>query len=153
MKKIYDNFEEATGVALLAFMAILAFLNVVTRYLIHYSFAFTEEVEVAALVWLTVLGAAAGFRKGVHLGFGLLALRFPELGRRLLLPLASVLTILTLCILFGFSIGQMREEIGLGITTEALNIPQFWYTLALPVGCVLMVVRVVEASLKEMRGK
>ena len=63
-------------------MAIFAFLNVITRYFIQYSFAFTEEVEVACLVWLTMLGAAAGFRRGIHLGFDLLKMRFPNLEKK-----------------------------------------------------------------------
>lgn len=143
--------EEAAGVILLAFMSILAFVNVITRYLVHYSFASTEEVEVACLVWLTMLGAAAGFRRGIHLGFNLLALRFPRLGKKVLFPLASVLTILTVCILIWFSLLQMRDEFGLKIATEALGIPQWWYTLALPVGGVLVIFRVIEAACKELK--
>ena len=153
MRRVYDNMEEVLGVVLLALMALLAFTNVVTRYFINYSFAFTEEAEVAALVWLTMLGAAAGCRKGVHRGFGLLALRFPVFGRRVLLPLASLLTIATIVILFYFSVFQIRDEISLAITSEALAIPQWWYTLALPVGAVLIVIRIVEATWRELRGK
>ena len=69
-----------------------AFLNVITRYFIQYSFAFTEEVEVACLVWLTMLGAAAGFRRGIHLGFDLLKIRFPALGKIFSCSLGAVLT-------------------------------------------------------------
>src|SRR5512137_1067603 len=119
-------------------MAVFAFLNVVTRYFIHYSFAFTEEVEVACLVWLTMLGAAAGFRRGIHLGFDLLALRFPKLGKNLLYPLASVLTILTVCVLIWLSLLQIKDEWELKIGSEALGIPQWLYTLAIPVGGILM---------------
>jgi len=98
-----------------------------------------------------MLGAAAGFRRGIHLGFNLLALRFPRLGKKVLFPLASVLTILTVCILIWFSLLQMRDEFGLKIATEALGIPQWWYTLALPVGGVLVIFRVIEATYKELR--
>ncbi len=150
-RNFYEHMEEMGGVVLLAGMALLAFINVITRYFIHYSFAFTEEVEVACLVWLTVLGAAAGFRRGIHLGFNFLELRFPILGRRFLFPLASVLTIVTMCVLAWFSVFQIRDEFGLDIATEALGVPQWWYTLALPVGAVLMIVRVVEATWKELK--
>jgi TRAP-type C4-dicarboxylate transport system permease small subunit len=150
--KIWQNLEEAAGVALLALMAVLAFLNVITRYFIHYSFAFTEEVEVACLVWVTMLGAAAGFRRGIHLGFDLLALRFPGLGRKLLYPFASALTIFTVAILIWFSLLQIRDEISLKTTTEALGLPQWWYSLALPVGGILVIIRIVETAWKRMKG-
>jgi TRAP-type C4-dicarboxylate transport system permease small subunit len=149
--KIRDNMEEVAGVILLAFMSVLAFLNVITRYFIHYSFASTEEVEVACLVWLTMLGASAGFRRRIHLGFDLLAFRFPKLGKNILYPLASVLTILTICILIWFSLLQMKDEWELKIGSEALGIPQWLYTLAIPVGGILMSIRIIEATWKRWK--
>jgi TRAP-type C4-dicarboxylate transport system permease small subunit len=151
MKKILENFEEFSGVILLAIMALLAFANVITRYFIQYSFAFTEEVEVAALVWLTMLGAAAGFRRGIHLGFNLLELKYPNLGRNVLYPLASILTVITVCALIWFGIYQIKDEVELKTTTEALGIPHWWYSLSLPVGGVLVIVRVIEAAWRKLR--
>ncbi len=151
-RKIQENLEEVAGVVLLGIMAVFAFLNVITRYFIHYSFASTEEIEVACLVWLTMLGAAAGFRRGAHLGFNLLELRFPSL-RNVLFPLASVLTILTVSILVWISILQIKDELALGITSEALGIPQWLYTLAIPVGGLLVILRVVEAWYGESKRK
>jgi TRAP-type C4-dicarboxylate transport system permease small subunit len=151
LKKIYEHFEEATCVVLLVTMSGLAFVNVITRYFIQYSFAFTEEVEVACLVWLTMLGAAAGFRRKIHLGFDLLALRFPSLGKKVLFPLASILTIFTVFMLIWFSITQIRIEISLDTMTEALNIPHWLYTLAIPTGGALIIFRIIEAAWKELK--
>ena len=150
-KKVYENLEEVAGVILLAVMAIFAFLNVITRYFIQYSFAFTEEVEVACLVWLTMLGAAAGFRRGIHLGFDLLKMRFPNFGKKVLVPLSSILTFVTMCLLIWFSVYQIRDEMDFKTATEALNIPQWWYTLAIPVGGTLILVRIVEEAYKEFK--
>jgi TRAP-type C4-dicarboxylate transport system permease small subunit len=150
LKKIQENLEEAAGVVLLGIMAVFAFLNVITRYFIQYSFASTEEIEVACLVWLTMLGAAAGFRRGIHLGFNLLELRFPSL-RKVLFPLASVLTILTVSILVWISLFQIKAELDLGITSEALGIPQWLYTLAIPVGGLLVILRILEAWYREYK--
>jgi TRAP-type C4-dicarboxylate transport system permease small subunit len=153
LKKIFQQGEEAAGVFLLFVMCLLAFANVLTRYFIRYSFAFTEEVEVACLVWLTMLGAAAGFRRGIHLGFSLLSLRFPILGKRVLFPLATLLTAVTVTLLIGFGFFQIRDEISLNVQTEALNIPQWWYTLAIPVGGLLILLRLMEAAWKEWKGQ
>jgi len=151
--RFYKNMEEVAGVILLAFMSVLAFINVITRYFIHYSFAFTEEVEVACLVWLTMLGAAAGFRRGIHLGFDLLAFRFPRLGKNVLYPLASVLTVITVSVLIWLSLLQIRDERELKIATEAVGILQWWYTLAIPVGGLLTIFRIIEATWQTLRKK
>jgi TRAP-type C4-dicarboxylate transport system permease small subunit len=151
LKKISEHGEEAAGVFLLFFMCLLAFINVLTRYFIRYSFAFTEEIEVAGLVWLTMLGASAGFRRGIHLGFNLLTLRFPVFGKKVLFPLATCLTSSTICLLIWFGASQVRDEISLNVQTEALNIPQWWYTLSIPVGGLLILIRLMETAWKERR--
>jgi TRAP-type C4-dicarboxylate transport system permease small subunit len=144
-RKIYENLEEAAGVLLLAIMAAFAFLNVITRYFIHYSFASTEEIEVAGLVWLTMLGTAAGFRRGIHLGFNLLELHFPDLNKKILFPFSSILTMIAICVLVWVSLLQIRDEMMLTISTEALGIPQWWYTIAIPAGGILILFRIAEA--------
>ena len=153
MKRLFEQFEEILGAGLLAVMAVLAFLNVLTRYFIQYSFAFTEEIEVALLVWLTMLGAAAGFRRGMHLGFNFLAERFPTSARKIFLALSALLSVVMFSLLLWFSIGQIQQELQLQITTEALGIPQWGYTLALPVGSVLIIFRIMEATIRVMRRK
>jgi len=64
-------------------MTLVAFVNVVTRYVVRYSLAFTEEVVVSLFVWLTLLGTAIAFREGSHLAFEVLVDRLPAAGRRL----------------------------------------------------------------------
>ncbi len=153
MKALTQQFEEAVSVVLLAVMGILAFANVLTRYFIHYSFAFTEEIEVALLVWVTMLGGAACFRRGLHLGFTYLAERLPAAWRKAVAALSGGLMLVVCAVLFRFSLVQIRDEIEMSITTEALGIPQWWYTLAIPVGCLFIALRVVEATVGNLRGK
>lgn len=153
MKRVLDHLEEGIGVVLLAIMAAFAFLNVITRYFIQYSFSSTEEIEVACLVWLTMLGAAAGFRRGIHLGFDLLRLKFPALGRNVLFPLGALLSMATVAILIWFSFRQMADEMALNTTTEALGIPQWFYTLAIPVGGALIIFRIIEKACKTFKGE
>jgi len=84
-------------------------------------------------------------------GFDLLAIRFPNLGKNILFPLASILTIFTVSILIWFSITQIRIEIDLDTMTEALNIPHWLYTLAIPSGGILIIIRIIEAACKELK--
>ncbi|HVO68277.1 MAG TPA: TRAP transporter small permease [Syntrophales bacterium] len=151
LKFLYANFEELVSAFLLAVMAVFAFLNVLTRYLIHYSFAFTEEIEVALLVWITMLGAAAGFRRGIHLGFNFLSSKIPPIGQKLFLLTGSVLAVFCFGILLRYSIVQIQDELTLQVTTEALGIPQWWYTIALTAGSLLVIFRVVEITVNNLR--
>src|SRR5574341_1602519 len=77
-----ENFEEAVCAGMLLFMATLAFVNILARYLTTFSLAFSEEIEVSLLVYLTMLGTAAGFKRGVHLGLVFLVNWLPRAAQR-----------------------------------------------------------------------
>lgn len=143
---IREHWEETAGALLLLAMAVLAFANVLTRYFIQYSLAFTEEMEVGALVWLTTLGAAAGFRRGAHLSVTFLLERLPPWGRRAARTLAILLGVALFLALVTFALWQIRDERFLGITSEALGIPQWWYTAGLVLGGAAVLIRLLQAA-------
>lgn len=139
-----DHFEEAACALLLLVMASVAFVNVLIRYGTNYSFAFVEEVEVSALVYLTVFGGAAAFRKGLHLGLHFVFVRFPLPLRRVVLILSMALILLVFGTLAYYGIAQMRDEMALTTLSEALQVPQWAYTLAVPLGSLLIIARALE---------
>jgi TRAP-type C4-dicarboxylate transport system permease small subunit len=146
-----EHFEEAICSGLLLFMATLAFVNILTRYLTNFSLAFTEEVEVSLLVYLTMLGTAAGFRRGIHLGLVFLVNRFPRLAQRWLQVGSAALAAGLFLALLWFSVRQIQDEIAMATTSEALAIPQWLYTLGLPLGSILITARILQATRKALR--
>jgi C4-dicarboxylate transporter DctQ subunit len=146
-----DNFEEAVCAGLLFFMATLAFLNILTRYFTNFSLAFSEEIEVSLLVYLTMLGAAAGFKRGIHLGLVFLINWLPRPAQRWIRVGGAVLASGLFLALLYFSIRQIQDEIAMATTSEALAIPQWWYTLGLPVGSIIIVARIIQATRRALR--
>jgi TRAP-type C4-dicarboxylate transport system permease small subunit len=146
-----DRLEEGGCVLLLAVMTGLAFVNVVTRYLIRFSLAFTEEVVVSLFVWLTLLGASIAFREGLHLGFTYLVDRAPRPVRRASVWFSAALAVVLYASLIHFGLGQIRSERLLGATSEALAVPQWWYTAGIPaIGC-LSLLRIVQGAMRADR--
>ena len=82
--KILDYAEETFIVLCLAFMSIMNFINVVSRYCFSNSFSFTEELTVMAFVWITMFGVAAGYKRCAHLGMSYIVERFPKKGQAIL---------------------------------------------------------------------
>jgi len=76
MKKL--KIEEVLIIIILGIMALVDFVNVLSRYIFHFSFAATEEITVNLFVWLTVLGIAVAFERGSHLGMNTLFDKFPK---------------------------------------------------------------------------
>lgn len=134
-------------------MACLAFANVITRYIFHYPLAFTEELEVNALVWLTLFGTASAFRRKRHLRMLFFLDKFPPFVQTGLNMLMSVLGVGLFLWLGYLGYYQLMDERLLEITSESLGLPQWLYTVCIPVGCGLIVIRIIEAAIKEHMGK
>ncbi len=59
--------EEALGAAAMAAICLISFANVVVRYATDISFAFTEELSVFLLVFMTFVGASLAFAGNEHI--------------------------------------------------------------------------------------
>lgn len=155
MKRVIERVEEGLLVLLMAVMVVVAFVNVVTRYLIRFSLAFTEEIVVSMFVWLTLLGTAIAFRQGAHLGFSFIVDRCPKAVQRITIWLAALLGVVLFGFLIYFGIGQIQSERQLGTTSESLAIPQWWYTAGIPVFGLLIIARILEGAVladRKVRG-
>jgi TRAP-type C4-dicarboxylate transport system permease small subunit len=151
VSRLADRVEEGACVLLLAVMTLVAFVNVVTRYLIRFSLAFTEELVVSLFVWLTLLGTAVAFREGSHLAFTFLVDRCPGALRRPSIWLSAALGVALFGLLIYFGLGQIRSERMLGTTSEALAIPQWWYTAGIPAFGLVVIVRIIQGAVRADR--
>jgi TRAP-type C4-dicarboxylate transport system permease small subunit len=147
MRQIVQRVEEGLMVLVMAVMTLVAFVNVVTRYFIRLSLAFTEEIVVSLFVWLTLLGTAIAFRQGAHLGFSFIVDRAPKALQRASIWFAAALGVVLFGVLIYFGIGQIRSERMLGTTSESLAIPQWWYTAGIPVMGLLIIARIIEGAI------
>ena len=150
---IAEHLEEVLGATLLAAMSCLAMANVLSRYVLHLPLAFTEELEVNGLVWLTLFGTAAAFRRGRHLRMLFFQEKMPERVRRLLNIFLSILAVGLFASLGTLGYRQLLDERFLEITSESLNAPQWLYTLCIPLGCGLIVFRIIQETVREGRRK
>ncbi len=145
------NAEEVICAAMMIFMTVLGFANVVARYL-GYSMAYTEELLVMLLVWLTMLGTAAGFKRNAHLSMTFLRERLPWVGQRVLEVLSAILTVgSVLVVMVVCAVYQIPDEILLHSRTLSLDLPTVYYSLAIPVCGVVVIVRVLQASWREWK--
>jgi len=151
LQKLCDHFEEMLGAAVLAVMAVVTFVNVVTRYVIIYPLAFTEEVTVNLFVWLVLLGASIAFRRNAHLVMGFLYNMLPLYLKKACFYMSMCLSILFFLLLAWLGGIQVMEEIELGVTSDALAISAAWYSSGVPVFSVLIIVRIVQASRRILR--
>ena len=70
--KVLDKIEEAICIICLLAMTTLVFANVFSRYVLHLSLSFSEEITTNLFVLLSMMGTAIAARRRAHLGLSIL---------------------------------------------------------------------------------
>lgn len=122
---------------LMVALVVDVFLGVFSRYVLHATFQWYDEVARLCFVWMVFLGAAVAVRRGAHFRLHLLIDRFgPRL--RHAADLAVGLLVLT----FGGVLvagGIAMYPVARRQVTDSLELSMLWFHGALPVGGALMV--------------
>jgi len=143
--------EGYVAAVLLLIMILVAFINVVTRYLFRASIAFTEEIEVAFFVWVTFLGIAMAFKKGSHLAMVFVRDRLPV--RKHLIIFGQILSLILFIVVLYLTAQYVYLDMTVyHSTTMALGIPMWIYTIGMPIISVLVVFRIIQSMREVMKN-
>ena len=129
---------------LLSLMVIIVFANVVSRYYLHFSLAWSEEVARFMLVWLVFLGSFLAYVNDEHLGLDILVKKFPPLLRKSVAIGVNLLVIFALyAVMEG---GYLMMIANFDWLSSAAEIPQGYVYLIIPVSCGLMILQTILKS-------
>ena len=127
----------------MALLCIITMANVVVRYFTNFSFAFTEEISVSLLVFMTLVGAAAAFRRGNHISVTLLLDRLPDAARRATEIFALGACSAMFAILTWYGARMAWDDYRYEVTSPALGLPQWIYSVWLPLLSLMIVLRLL----------
>jgi TRAP-type C4-dicarboxylate transport system permease small subunit len=133
-------------------MVSVTFVNVVTRYVIVYPLAWTEEITVSMFVWIVLLGTSIAFRKNAHLAMTFIYDFMPLPLKKVSLLIANAMCVFFFTLLVWLGSVQVLDEIDLNVTSEALAIPTAVYSAGIPVFSVLIIVRILQSCRDTMRN-
>ncbi len=122
---------------MLGVMFVLVFVNVVTRYVLGFSFATTEEISTFLMIWITYFGAGLALREGRHAAIDLFQDLLSERARRVV---RVSLGILILAFFAGLAYyGIKIVQFGWAQETWATQIPRGIAYLCVPIGAAAFV--------------
>ncbi len=131
-------------------MALVIGLQVFCRYVLNHSLFWSEELARAMLVWLTFLGAAVAWHRGLHPGVDVLARRLPTKMRclaRLLVQVAALAFFVTMIIGGWKYCWFVRHQI-----SPALAIPRWIVPAVIPVSGLLLLIHTLAELLESPAG-
>ena len=148
LKKILNEFEIYIGTVIFLILTVLLTIQVVSRYVFHHSFTWTEEAAVVMFVWLIYLGVAAAITKRKHLRIDALITVLPFRTKKFLLILDNL-------ICFFFCIGVVppftkiiQNQIDKHAVTSLLRWPKAVVYSIIPVCMVLTCIRLIQDTIR-----
>jgi TRAP-type C4-dicarboxylate transport system permease small subunit len=138
---------------LFSLMALIAFLNVVSRYLLHFSFSATEEITINLFVWVTVIGSGIAFERGGQLGMVTLYNIFPPRFKRGVILFSAALSAVLFILVDIYTIQAIYDEVTIfNATSPALGIPVWIYYIGVPVLSIFVFVGICRDATTRLSG-
>ena len=130
------------GLLLLAMVAIM-FASVVWRYALSAPIVWADQLCRWLFVWMTYLGIAVAYRKGIHIGVDVVVRKLPRALRLVVATIVDLAVGAFLIIVmikgYGITIRSFDQVYG------ALELPPSYMYAAAPVSCALMLVFMLDA--------
>lgn len=144
--------EEVLAVVCMAVLVLLTLGNVVARYFTSESFAPTEEVSIALMVVMTLAGAAAAAARDRHVRIEVFYQTGTAARRRRLALLSAGAAVAFFVLLAALSARVVWDEWRYAETSMALGVPRWWYTVWVPLLCLLIAARAAALFVRVRRG-
>jgi TRAP-type C4-dicarboxylate transport system permease small subunit len=125
----------------MASMALLVFVNVVTRYLFNHSIIWVEELTQFQMIWVAYLGAGLALREGRHVAVDTLQDWLPALPRKLLRTAIAVAVAVFLAVLV--VLGLQIAAFTWNQETPVMGLPTGVPYLAVPLGAAACLLHLV----------
>ena len=150
LKKIYRHAFTAIITVLFGGFVVIAFAQVVFRYVIGYSLYWSEELARYLFVWVSFLGSVVALERGVHIGMDVVVAKIPPGPRRYVevfsdISVAAFLVFLTVQGL-GMAMRNMIQK------SPALQVSMGVVSLAIPVGAALMGIYMIVQLFSRLRS-
>jgi TRAP-type C4-dicarboxylate transport system permease small subunit len=98
MKRLFDALQQVAAVlaaTLLASFTVIMIVDVICRYWLAISLAWTVELSILLFQWTAALGAALALRRGLHFGLGLVLPIEGDFARRMFNGFAGIVVSLS----------------------------------------------------------
>lgn len=153
MKKYPINFESVIVALVTIVMLGLVFVGVISRYVLHFSFSFTEELVCAGFVLLSTMGGALASKDKSHYTLDLVTGMMKPKTKRFFLILDTILTCVAAGVLTYTGIQMVQSQIRMGSVSSAMRVPAWIYGSFVPVGLVFILARSIQVIVNAIRHK
>jgi C4-dicarboxylate transporter DctQ subunit len=153
MRLLWERLEEGFIALLLGLMTLLTFAQVVLRYGFNTGFIWALEATTYMFGWLILFGISYCVRVHAHIGIDILVKALPAAAQRLVGLIAIALCALYAGLMLYGAWFYIDRLMRLGITGEDILLPRWLLTIIMPLGFLLLLIRLLEQAVLILRGQ
>lgn len=140
--------------ALLVFYVMLVatmFIEVVRREVFSYSSIWGEEIVRYSFIYLAWIGAAAAVKERAHIRIDVIMNYLSPRIKALLYMFGDIVMAIVAIIALYWSYEAVHISWKFGSVTHGLRISQVWFLSAVPIGFALVLVRLIQSFLRDLK--
>jgi len=145
--------EDWVGALSMALLALITFANVLARYFTSESFAWTEELSVWLMLVVTLVAASAAVSRDRHIRIEILLRNGSQSRQKRLQLLGEGATVLAFLMMFGLGLRLFWDDLRFEVTSPGIGVPQWWYTVWLPLLSLAVAARLMQRLVHLLRPK
>jgi TRAP-type C4-dicarboxylate transport system permease small subunit len=145
--------EDWLTVIIMGLLACITFANVLVRYFTDTSFAWTEEFSVFLMILLALVAGSAAVARDRHIRIEYFAESGSMVRRRRLAQLGAIMVALLFFLIACLSLRLVWDDIRFEETSPGIGVPQWWYTMWLPIVSFAIALRAVGLCIRRSRVK
>ena len=149
--KVPLKIEDWLTVLVMGALALITFANVLARYFTSHSFAWTEEFSVFLMIVLALVGSSAAVARDRHIRIEYFSGSGSMARRKNLSRLGAVLVALLFTLIGVLSSRLVWDDYRFGETSPGIGIPQWWYSIWLPILSIGIALRAVGLFIRRGR--
>lgn len=146
-----SRLEDWLIVIVMTGLAGVTFANVLVRYFTDASFAWTEEISIFLMIVLAMVGCSAAVVRGSHIRIEFFADNGSPRRQRLLARFGALMVALLFISIAVLSVPMVWDHYQYEETSPGIGVPQWWYSVWLPILCTLIALRAVQVLVRKTR--
>jgi TRAP-type C4-dicarboxylate transport system permease small subunit len=143
--------EDWLTVIVMGALALITFGNVIARYFTSHSFAWTEELSVFLMIVLALVGSSAAVARDRHIRIEYFSSTGSVARRRALARFGAAMVALLFALIGVLSIRLVWDDYRFEETSPGIGVPQWWYSVWLPILSVGIALRAVGLFIRQGR--
>lgn len=146
--------QNAERWALLVFYVMLVgtmFIEVVRREVFSYSSIWGEEIVRYSFIYLAWIGAASAVRERAHIRIDVIMNYVGPRVKAVLYIFGDIIMFIVALIAVYWSFETVLVSFEFGSVTHGLRISQVWFLMAVPIGFSLVILRLVQSFIRDVR--